>query len=39
MLLLRGGMQNLGMNGMVKNWLGVCHGPWKDDWEDGAFSF
>jgi len=38
MLLLRGGKQNLGMNGMVKNWLEVCHGPWQDDWEDGAFS-
>ncbi|TVY39960.1 hypothetical protein LSUB1_G007268 [Lachnellula subtilissima] len=38
MLFLRGGKGNLGMNGMPKNWLEVCHGPWQDDWEDGAFS-
>jgi hypothetical protein len=37
MLKLRGGKQNLGMRGMVKNWLEVCHGPWSDGWEYGQF--
>lgn len=38
MVKLRGGMGNLGMRGMVKNWLEVCYGPWHDDWEYGHFS-
>jgi hypothetical protein len=35
MLKLRGGMESLGMRGMVKNWLDICYGPWNDDWEYG----
>jgi hypothetical protein len=27
-----------GMNGMVKNWIAICHGPWADDWTYGQFS-
>ncbi|KAE9371382.1 hypothetical protein N431DRAFT_558921 [Stipitochalara longipes BDJ] len=38
MVKLRGGMQGLGMRGMVKNWLLVCYGPWHDGWEYGHFS-
>jgi hypothetical protein len=38
MLKLRGGIKNLGMQGMVKNWLGVCFGPWREGWEEGQFS-
>jgi len=30
MLKLRGGKENLGMRGMLKNWLNVCHGPWSE---------
>jgi hypothetical protein len=35
MLKLRGGIQNLGMRGMVKNWLSICYSPWNDGWEYG----
>jgi len=38
MVKLRGGKDNLGMNGMVKNWLNVCYGPWNDGWKYGHFS-
>jgi hypothetical protein len=37
MLKIRGGKHKLGMRGMVKNWLAICHGPWSDGWEDGCF--
>ncbi|TGO86800.1 hypothetical protein BPOR_0275g00030 [Botrytis porri] len=37
MLTMRGGMGNLGMRGMIKNWLGVCYGPWHHDWHYGLF--
>ncbi|ESZ92595.1 hypothetical protein SBOR_7012 [Sclerotinia borealis F-4128] len=37
MLILRGGMGNLGMRGMIKNWLGICYGPWNHDWHHGSF--
>ncbi|KAH9219513.1 hypothetical protein DL95DRAFT_358694 [Leptodontidium sp. 2 PMI_412] len=37
MLNLRGGMEKLGMRGMVKNWLSVCWGPWREGWEYGQF--
>jgi hypothetical protein len=37
MLKVRGGAENTGMNGMVKNWIAVCAGPWMDDWTDGQF--
>ncbi|KAF7922680.1 uncharacterized protein EAE98_006736 [Botrytis deweyae] len=37
MLTMRGGMANLGMRGMIKNWLGVCYGPWHPDWHYGLF--
>ncbi|TAQ86471.1 hypothetical protein B7494_g5204 [Chlorociboria aeruginascens] len=33
MLKVRGGKEKLGMRGMLRNWLNVCHGPWADDWE------
>ena len=38
MVKLRGGLENLGMRGFVKNWLDVCHGPWHADFEYGHFS-
>ena len=34
-LQLRGGIQSLGMRGMVKNWLDICYGPWSGGWEYG----
>ncbi|THV54388.1 hypothetical protein BGAL_0028g00440 [Botrytis galanthina] len=37
MLIMRGGMGSLGMRGMIKNWLGVCYGPWNHDWHYGLF--
>ena len=33
MLKVRGGIENLALRGMVKNWLLVCHGPWSLDFE------
>ncbi|KAH8787484.1 hypothetical protein F5882DRAFT_354902 [Hyaloscypha sp. PMI_1271] len=38
MVKWRGGKENLGMRGMVRNWLEVCYGPWHDGWEYGHFS-
>lgn len=38
MLMLRGGIDRLGMRGMVKNWLKVCYGPWSSDWHYGQFA-
>jgi hypothetical protein len=38
MLKVRGGADMTGMNGMVKNWIAICHGPWADDWTYGQFS-
>ncbi|KAM3074622.1 hypothetical protein ACMFMG_008050 [Clarireedia jacksonii] len=38
MIILRGGIDKLGMRGMVKNWLEVCYGPWKPDWHYGLFA-
>jgi hypothetical protein len=38
MLELRGGIDKLGMRGMIKNWLKVCYGPWKPDWSYGLFA-
>jgi hypothetical protein len=38
MVAVRGGAEKLGMRGMVKNWLGVCHGPWSPGFEEGGFS-
>jgi hypothetical protein len=37
MLNVRGGIENLGMTGMVKNWIAVCHGPWSPGWTYGQF--
>jgi hypothetical protein len=37
MLKVRGGIKELGLRGMVKNWLAICHGPWSEDWEYGHF--
>ena len=34
MIKVRGGLKNLGMQGMVKNWIGICYGPWLE-----GFSF
>ncbi|KAA8571231.1 hypothetical protein EYC84_000564 [Monilinia fructicola] len=38
MLTIRGGMGSLGMRGMIKNWLGICYGPWNNDWHYGIFA-
>lgn len=38
MLLIRGGMGNLGMRGMIRNWLKICYGPWSHDWHYGLFA-
>lgn len=37
MLTMRGGMNTLGMSGMITNWLKVCYGPWNHDWHYGLF--
>ncbi|KAF7869864.1 hypothetical protein EAF04_004648 [Stromatinia cepivora] len=37
MLIMRGGVGNLGMRGIVKNWLKSCYGPWNHDWHYGLF--
>ena len=37
MLAVRGGMESLGMRGMVRNWLKVCHGPWSPGFAEGGF--
>ncbi|KAK6595990.1 fungal specific transcription factor domain-containing protein [Botrytis cinerea] len=37
MLTMRGGMDTLGMSGMITNWLKVCYGPWNHDWHYGLF--
>ncbi|KUJ16289.1 uncharacterized protein LY89DRAFT_617425 [Mollisia scopiformis] len=37
MLKVQGGKEATGMRGMVKNWLGVSHGPWSPGFEYGAF--
>ena len=37
MLAVRKGVQNLGMRGIAKNWLGVCHGPWSIGYIEGGF--
>lgn len=37
MLIMRGGMGNLGMRGIIKHWLKSCYGPWSDDWHYGLF--
>lgn len=33
MFKVRGGIANLSLRGMVKNWLLLCHGPWSLDSE------
>ncbi|KAF8859056.1 hypothetical protein BDZ45DRAFT_621439 [Acephala macrosclerotiorum] len=38
MLKFRGGMKNLGMRGMVKNWLSIAFGPWHESFEFGQFA-
>jgi hypothetical protein len=37
MLAVRGGVDTLGMRGIVRNWLGVCHGPWSPGYTEGGF--
>jgi len=37
MIKIRGGLQNLGMRGMVKNWLDICYGPWQEGFRYGLF--
>ncbi|CAD6448455.1 beb1b999-0530-4624-af24-c03827c23f95 [Sclerotinia trifoliorum] len=37
MLIMRGGVENLGMRGIIKNWLKSCYGPWNHDWHYGLF--
>lgn len=33
MLAVRGGLEILGLNGKVKNWLLICYGPWIPGYE------
>jgi Fungal specific transcription factor domain len=37
MVSLRKGVQNLGMKGIVRNWLRICHGPWSVEYKEGGF--
>lgn len=37
MVNVRGGVGRLGMRGMVRNWLGVCYGPWSEGFVEGGF--
>lgn len=38
MVKYRGGTKNLGMRGMVKNWLSISFGPWHEEFEYGQFT-
>jgi hypothetical protein len=40
MIKVRGRIQNLGIRGQLRRWLGIyCHGPWPEGWEEGHFRY